>query len=86
MKSASSPMTPPDFEPVQTTAPEKGRRETYDDRESKLEYMEQMLRELRLLAVGISESTLAYLLEMAILEAGEALHVHRFRDGLAEDT
>ncbi|MEZ5872284.1 MAG: hypothetical protein R3D32_10605 [Nitratireductor sp.] len=48
----------------------------YDDKLAKLEYLVQMIRELRLLSATIEEPTLAYLLEMAVLESDDALRLH----------
>ena len=50
-----------------------------------LEYIRQMLVELRAMAADAEAPTLAYLLEMSALEAAEALNVHRFRADLFTD-
>lgn len=49
-----------------------------------LEYIYQLLIELRGIAHGQSEGTLVYLLEMSALEAQECLKVHRFNTELFE--
>lgn len=52
------------------------------ERIGKLEYIEQMLRELRGLVGDLESPTLAYLLEMATLEAGDTLKAARTESGL----
>ena len=47
------------------------------DRIAKLEYVEQMLRELRRLAGSLEADTLTYLLEMSALEAADTLKAKR---------
>ncbi len=41
-------------------------------RDEQLEYIRQMLFELRAMAAGVNAPTLAYLLEMSVLEASQA--------------
>ncbi len=40
-----------------------------DNRKAELEYLSDLLPQLRKMAIGIKEPTLAYLLEMAMMEA-----------------
>ncbi|MEM7464422.1 MAG: hypothetical protein AAF362_17265 [Pseudomonadota bacterium] len=57
------------------------------DRVSKavtLEYVRQLLIELRGIAQAEGEGTLVYLLEMSALEAQECLKVHRFNTELID--
>ncbi len=57
------------------------------DRVSKavtLEYVRQLLIELRGIAQAQGEGTLVYLLEMSALEAQECLKVHRFNTELID--
>ena len=57
------------------------------DRVSKavtLEYIRQLLIELRGIAQAQGEGTLVYLLEMSALEAQECLKVHRFNTELID--
>ena len=54
----------------------------YDDKAAKLAYLRDMLMELARVATATNSSTLAYLLEMAILEADDCLKVHEFKTGL----
>lgn len=54
------------------------------DRRDHLEYISFMLTELRLLAIDIREDTLAYLVEMAILEALQASEISKFQSDLEE--
>lgn len=54
-----------------------------DLRVEKLTYIHEMLGELRKLSTSIEEPMVAYLIEMALLEADTALHVRQF--GVALD-
>jgi len=57
-------------------------KRSYDDKQAKLEYVNQMLIELRRLAVGVDEPTLVYLLEMAAEHARDCEVQHRFRNAI----
>ena len=48
----------------------------------KLEYVENMLREMLKIANGIDAATLSYLLEMAVIEARETLDGARRSGGM----
>ena len=66
---------------VRPVSPQSNRSRSaapYDDKQAKLEYLVQLIRELRMLSASIDEQTLTYLLEMAVLEADQALRVHAF--------
>jgi hypothetical protein len=49
---------------------------TYDDKAEKLEYLRQMLVELRKLSLNTDCAMLAYLLEMAAMEAVQCSALH----------
>ena len=70
------------------TAEDKATKpEQLPDRVSKavtLEYVRQLLIELRGIAQAQGEGTLVYLLEMSALEAQECLKVHRFNTELID--
>lgn len=55
---------------------------TLNERIEKLEYVEQMLRELRQIASGVDAAILTYLLEMATIEAKDTLEAARKAGGL----
>ena len=55
---------------------------TLNERIEKLEYVEQMLRELRQIASGVDAATLTYLLEMATIEAKDTIEAARKAGGL----
>lgn len=57
-------------------------RRGYDDKQAKLEYLHQMLVELRRLAAGLDEPTLVYLVEMAAAHAQDRETEHRFRNAI----
>lgn len=48
-------------------------------REERLEYVQQMLVELRALAAGLDAATLVYLLDMSIIETAEAVKAVRLK-------
>lgn len=48
----------------------------------KLEYVENMLREMLKIANGIDAATLSYLLEMAVIEARDTLDAARRSGGM----
>jgi hypothetical protein len=48
----------------------------YDDKSEKLEYLRQMLVELRKLSLNLDCPMLAYLLEMAAMEAVQCSAIH----------
>ena len=64
--------------PVAPDNSRESRSVPYDDKHAKLEYLVQLIKELRLLSAAIEEPTLTYLLEMAVIESDEALRVHEF--------
>ena len=60
-----------------------GQRQNADDpKEARLNFLCAILMELRELAAEIDEKTLAYLVGMAALEAGESARVHKYRSEL----
>lgn len=59
-------------------------REPYDNKAVSLDYICQLLLELRAIADGQDAGTLVYLLEMSALEAEECLKAHKFNSELTK--
>ena len=57
-------------------------RTEVENRSEQIDYIRQMVLELRAMAAGAEAPTLAYLLEMSALEAAEVLKLHEFRNEL----
>ncbi|GIL03077.1 MAG: hypothetical protein BroJett030_29760 [Alphaproteobacteria bacterium] len=56
--------------------------EAGEARRERLDYIHQMLVELRVLAVDTEAPMLAYLLEMSLIEAAEVVKLHELRHEL----
>jgi len=54
-----------------------------DFKAARLAFVGVMLRELRELSIGVREPMLVYLIEMAALEADEAIRIHKNQSELA---
>ena len=59
------------------------RHQEEDFKAARLAFVSVMLRELRELSIGVREPTLVYLIEMAALEADEAMRIHKNQSELA---
>ena len=55
--------------PLVRTMHDKNNEMDPPSRESELEYLSDMIPQMRLIALGLQEKTLAYLLELAMVEA-----------------
>ena len=66
----------------ETSREEKPPHIDFTDRQQHLEYLSQMLAEMRKIALNIEENTLAYLIEMSVLEALQAGEIIKFQDDL----
>ncbi|MEM9332962.1 MAG: hypothetical protein AAGA53_16695 [Pseudomonadota bacterium] len=53
-------------------------------REAELEYLSDMLPQLRKMALGLDEARLAYLLELAMMEAQLQFELERFESGVEQ--
>ncbi|MBO6816600.1 MAG: hypothetical protein JJ891_17225 [Rhizobiaceae bacterium] len=64
----------------------RNRRRSHDSvtRLSQLEYLHDMLPQLRLMALGLEEPTLAYLLELAMVEARMKYDAETFQESVVE--
>lgn len=65
--------------PAATTQRAAAGPEAGEARRERLDYIHQMLVELRALAADAEAPMLAYLLEMSVLETAEVLKLHEFR-------
>ncbi|MGI9353474.1 MAG: hypothetical protein ACR2O3_18085 [Rhizobiaceae bacterium] len=51
-------------------------------REAELDYLSEMLPQLRIMAISLEEPMLAYYLEMAMMEAHMQLEIERFHSAM----
>jgi len=54
-------------------------------RKSELEYLSDMIPQLRVMALGLEAKNLAHILEMAMMEASLQLDIENFHNNLIDD-